>query len=1027
MELIHYYEDLNTLHVGTEKPRCYYLPKKTDGTDLYRLLSGDDWRFFYYPNPQSVDEKFVTENYENPEYVRMEVPSCWQAKGYDHKHYSGGAFVIPYDPPYVPDENPCGAYYKDFDVSETELKEDLYLYFEGVEAGFYVWVNGQFVGYSQVSHSPSEFDITHFVKAGKNRLAVLVLKWTDGTYLEAQDKYRYNGIFRDVTLLVRSKNAVIDYTVRTTVSEDNAKAEVFVKLDSYKGAPRVNVSLLAPDGSKVASSTLFVNQENMKQENSKQENVDQKNAIQEISDQSNLITGNSVLETAITVSNPLLWNAEHPVLYTLVLSTDDEVIEQKVGIREVEIKDGVMLLNHHPVKLLGVNRHDSSPMDGYTVSKEHVKRDLTMMKKSNINAIRTSHYPNAPWFPQLCNEYGFYVIAEADFETHGTMDLVGAEPIYRKFGKIVQDPAFHDAIVDRMMLNVIRDKNESCVLIWSLGNESGYGKNLIDAGKWTKEYDPTRPVHYEGATWAPPGVENDQSCLDMVSRMYPSVDTIEKYLADPSSVKPYILCEFVHAMGNGPGDIEDYLEVILPEKRIIGAFVWEWCDHATYEGKTPDGKDKYFYGGDYGDFPNDGNFCMDGLVYSDRRPHTGLYEWKNAIRPVRASLLEISPLKVSLWNRLDFTNLEDAITVSYEIKEEGTLLAQGTVTVGSIAPHENGFVLIPETPKTNKNTYLKLTYTAKEGTALAGEALGFDQIALFEPQEEELVPVGASALSAFASWNVNKTADSYELTRGGERLVFDRHLGVFSEIIKKDEKQILEPMRFLTFRAPTNNDAAVSREWREAGFDKSAVKVYETSLQETDGVIEICSRFSIASPARQPFLRLQAVWKVDLEGTIFLSLGGSFDSVFPYLPRFGLGLKLPNDRTDVTYYGYGPYESYVDKHRASWIDRFETTVDEMFEDYVFPQENGSHYNCSYASVGNLYAKGKQPFSFQASRYNEKELDKKAHNFELVPSDGIYVALDYKQSGIGSSSCGPRLAEKYQLREEQIEWAIAFHF
>ena len=1000
MELIHYYEDLNTLHVGTEKPRCYYLPKKADGTESYRLLSGKEWQFFYYQNLQSVDEKFVAEDYENPDYVPMMVPFCWQSKGYDHKHYSGGAYVIPYDPPYVPDENPCGAYYMDFEVTEKELENDLYLYFEGVESGFYVWVNGQFTGYSQVSHSPSEFDITRFAKAGKNRLAVLVLKWTDGTYLEAQDKYRYNGIFRDVTLLIRPKNAVVDFTVRTTVSEDNTQAMIFVRLDFCKGTPDVHISLLAPDRSEVANTLLSVS--------AKTASV-------------------TAQETVFHVSNPSLWNAERPILYTLILSTEEEVIEQKIGIREIEIRNGVMLLNHRPVKLLGVNRHDSSPTDGYTVSRQHVERDLTMMKKSNINAIRTSHYPNAPWFPQLCNEYGFYVIAEADLETHGTMDLVGEEPVYRKFGKIVQDPAFHDAVMDRIMLNVIRDKNESCVLIWSLGNESGYGKNLIDAGKWTKEYDPTRPVHYEGATWAPPGVENDQSCLDMVSRMYPGVDMIKKYLADPTSVKPYFLCEFVHAMGNGPGDIEDYLEVILPEKRIIGAFVWEWCDHATYEGKTKDGKDKYFYGGDYGEFPNDGNFCMDGLVYADRHPHTGLYEWKNAIRPVRAALQEISPLKVSLWNRLDFTNLDDAVTVTYEIKEDGKLLAHGTVQTGAIAPHEKSFVLIPETPKTNKNTYLKLTYTAKEKTALAGEVLGFDQIALFEAQEEDLLPTAKSVRTTFSSWCVEETPDVYEIARDGERLVFDRHLGVFCEITKNKEKQILEPMRFLTFRAPTNNDSAISREWREAGFDRSKVKVYKTLLQEKEGVIEIHSNFSIASPAKQPFLRFQAIWRVDIEGRIFLSLVGKFDSAFPYLPRFGLGMKLPGDKTNVTYYGYGPYESYVDKHRASWVDRFETTVDELFEDYVFPQENGSHYNCSYVSVGNLCANGKKPFSFQASRYSEKELDRKTHNFELVPSDGIYVALDYKQSGIGSNSCGPKLAEKYQLREEQIIWDICFHF
>lgn len=992
MKLINYYEDLHTLHVGTEKPRCYYVPKKIDMTDSCRLLSSDDWSFYYYPNPESVDEHFADEDYENDKFVKMEVPSCWQSKGYDHKHYSGGAYVIPYDPPYVPDENPCGAYFRDFNINNDEINKDIYLYFEGVEAGFYVWINGKLAGYSQVSHSPSEFNITDFVKEGKNRLAVLVLKWTDGTYLEAQDKYRYNGIFRDVSLLVRPKAAVIDYTVTTEVSQDCTQARVSLTINEWKKNPKVEAILYAPDGELIKSINMA-----------------------ELSD-----------KAEIMVDAPKLWNAEMPVLYKLIIKTEEEIIEQKVGIRSIEVKDGIMLLNHRPVKLLGVNRHDSSPTSGYTVSREHAKRDLLMMKENNINAIRTSHYPNAPWFVQMCSEYGFYVIAEADFETHGTMDLQGEEPIYRKFGKIVQDERFHDAILDRMMLNVIRDKNESSVIIWSLGNESGYGQNLIDAGKWTKEYDPTRLLHYEGATWAPPGAENDQSCLDMVSRMYPSVDVIKKYLSDPTSVKPFILCEFVHAMGNGPGDIEDYMEVILQEDRIIGAFVWEWCDHATYEGKTADGKDKYFYGGDYGEFPHDGNFCMDGLVYSDRRQHTGLYEWKNSIRPARAKLLEVNPIKISLWNRFDFTNLEDAIDVSYEIKTCGNLVAEGKLDIGHIAPRERANVLVKAVIDIKSDTYIRLIYTEKGNDK---KELGFDQMALFEEKEKSLVVAKCSSegCEGIQDWNINTASGYYEITRGNDSFVFDRHLGSFSSIKKNGKDQILEPMRFLTFRAPTNNDSAVSREWRAAGYDKSMVKVYETSISEKDAVVTINSRFSIASPAKQPFLRMDAAWMIDCDGKIILKLTGDFDRVFPYLPRFGLGLKLSEENTNVSYYGYGPYESYIDKHRASWIDLFETTVDELHEDYVFPQENGSHCGCSYVNIGNLHAEGEKPFSFNASRYSEMELDKKLHNFELTPSDGIYVAIDYKQSGIGSNSCGPRLAEKYQLREQKLDWTISLNF
>ena len=991
MKLINYYENLETLHVGTEAPRCYYVPESTakeSGRNVARCLSGQDWKFAWYPNPGAVPENFVEENFESEDFVPMEVPSCWQAKGYDQKHYSGGAYVIPYDPPYVPDENPCGAYCKDFYVDKEELAQDCYLYFEGVEAGFYLWINGKMVGYSQVSHSPGEFCITEYVKEGRNRLAVLVLKWTDGTYLEAQDKYRYNGIFRDVTLLVRPRDCIFDYTVRTGLSEDEKEGTVGVKITACKGNPGIVLQLLDPEGRL----------------------LEEKEAAAEG-------------ETLFSVNEPRTWTAEKPVLYTLLLMTEGEVIRQRVGIRVIEVKDGVVLLNHRPVKLLGVNRHDSSPTDGYTVSREHVMRDLLMMKQCNINAVRTSHYPNAPWFPELCSVYGFYLIAEADLETHGTMDLVGEEPIYRKFGKIMQDAAFHDAVMDRIMLNVIRDRNQCCVLIWSLGNESGFGKNLVDAAAWTKAFDPTRLVHYEGAVWAPPGIENDQSGLDMVSRMYPSLDVMREYLKSPANTKPLVLCEFVHAMGNGPGDIEDYLELILPEKRILGAFVWEWCDHATYEGETEDGRAKYFYGGDYGGFPNDGNFCMDGLVYPDRRPHTGLYEWKNGIRPARAKLLEIRPLKISLWNRLDFTDLSDAVTVSFEIKREGELLAEGNLPIPSILPHAEALLTVPWMGQPQPNTYLKLIYRAKEDTELveSGRELGFDQIALFEPQERSLEAVPG------ADWLVKETADAYELTGEGRRLIFDRHLGTFSSIVQNGKEEILEPMRFLTFRAPTNNDAAVSRKWRAAGYDRSRVKVYETSLSQENGIVSIRCRFSLAAPSKQPFLHLTALWKVDGTGAILLELNGEFDPVFPYLPRFGLGMKLPAENRRVSYYGYGPYESYVDKHRASWVDRFETTVDGLFEDYVFPQENGSHYLCSDARVGALRAEGAWPFSFQASVYSVEELDRKTHNFELEPSDGIYVAIDYKQSGIGSNSCGPELLEKYRLREKNIEWKVRIFF
>ena len=902
-----YFEDFDHLHVNTMPNRAYYIPasrrmedlvENREASDRFFLLSGD-WKFRYFTSVYDVKEEFFAEGYDTSAFETIPVPSVWQNYGHDHHQYTNVRYPFPVDPPYVPYENPCGAYVRTFEWKKQEEAPREFLNFEGVDSCFYVWMNGSFVGYSQVSHSTSEFDVTDFLKDGTNTIAVLVLKWCDGSYLEDQDKFRMSGIFRDVYLLARPEKGIRDYFVKAAPDASYQNGEVSIAITWNDGEPQEGTAKLFDAENHLVAEAAF---------------------------------GGDTVQ--MHVKDAHLWNAEEPYLYTLVLETAGEVITDHVGIREIHAKDGVLYLNGVKIKFHGTNRHDSDPVTGFAISLAQIKKDLKVMKEHNINAIRTSHYPNAPYCYQLYDRLGFYVIDEADNESHGTeaiyANYTGWEEYAKNWNKLIaNNPVFTEATVDRTQRCVERDKNRPSVVIWSMGNECAYGCTFEAALKWTKEFDPTRLTHYESARYVDDPKKYDYSNLDLYSRMYPSLEEIKKELVEYGD-KPYIMCEYCHAMGNGPGDLEDYFELIHSEEKMCGGFIWEWCDHAIDMGKTIEGKKMYAYGGDHNEYPHDGNFCMDGLVYSDRRPHTGLHEWKNAIRPVRATLQEISPLKVSLWNRLDFTNLDDAVTVTYEIKEEGRLLSQGSVAVPSIEPHEKGFVLIPEAPKTNKNTYLKLTYTAKQGTALAGEVLGFDQIALFEEQDEVLTPVSKTALPVFASWSVNETADIYELTRDGECMVFDRHLGTFAKIVKDNENQISEPMRFLTFRAPTNNDSAVSKEWRMAGYDRSTVKVYETSIQETDGVIEIHSRFSIASPAKQPFLRLQAVWKVDLEGTIYLSLDGNFDKVFPYLPRFGLGLKLPNDKTDVTYYGYGPYESYSDKHRASWVDRFDTTVDDMF-------------------------------------------------------------------------------------------------
>ncbi len=1023
MILEKYYENPETLHIGCEDNRSYYMPLDAQEKDSFRLLSGVDWKFCYFSCIEDVPE-FYRKDFEEEGFARMEVPSCWQMAGYDCKQYVDVSYPFPCDPPYVPDNNPCGAYVKYFDLDRETAKKEQFLYFEGVDSCFYVWVNGKFAGYSQVSHSPSEFNITGKVKAGANKLAVLVLKWCDGSYLEDQDKFRMSGIFRDVYLLARPKDRVRDYRVTTPVDFEKKVGWINVSLET-EGAPETVCELW--DGP-VRCATQIPDGEG---------------------------------RVSFEIENPVLWNAEEPYLYLIKIRTQEEVICQKVGVRTVCVRDGVVLVNERPVKFKGVNRHDSSPFTGAVVSRMDAIFDLRMMKEANINAIRTSHYPNAPWFPELCNEYGFYLIAEADLESHGALSRYKGTraEAYSLFAEL---PSYKEAVLDRSRRSVIRDKNQCCILFWSLGNESGFGPNLQAAGRWVKEYDPTRLVHYESVhLW---GEEHpyDESMLDVWSRMYASTEEIDAYFAAPGEKKPFVQCEFVHAMGNGPGDIEEYMEQIYKYDGFCGGFVWEWCDHATYEGRAENGKEMFHYGGDAGELLHDGNFCMDGLVYPDRRPHEGLYEWKNAIRPVRAELIDRKKGIVRLHNMLDFRNLKGFIRASYEIKKGGALLEEGLLDELDAPPH--GYVDVKlELPSAKEEfTYLKLTYSqkVKDGLTQIGHEVGFDQIILCEPRERE-VPFSKPE----GSLSVEETPYVFRIKGEAFAYEFGKKEGNFLSLMKKGKPCITAPVQWNVFRAPTDNDRYMMEEWKEAGYDRSVVKVYRAQAAHRQNAVTVTCDFSLAAVALQPFLRVHAVWTVNADGEIRLVLDGRRDPVFPFLPRFGLRFSLPTPletedlgsealnpvsekektaaetlgcggkgengpdgaEVEVTYFGYGPHESYCDKRRASYMDVFHTTVGRMHEDYIKPQENGSRFNCHYAAVGAFRAQGRAPFSFNVSEYTIEELASKAHNYELEKAGFLTVCTDYKMSGVGSNSCGPKLLPKYRLDEEELHWEMVFQF
>ena len=984
MKLPNYYEDPNTLHVGTCENRSYYIPYGQDLNSHATLLSGD-WRFGYYPYPEAVPADFINPDFDDSSMDTIPVPSCWQCHGYDYHQYTNVNYPIPFDPPYVPKENASGAYRTTFTLSAEATKQRNFLYFEGVDSCFYVWVNGKFVGYSQVSHSSSEFEISSFVNEGTNTLAVLVLKWCDGTYLEDQDKLRMSGIFRDVLLLTRPKSFVRDYTVRTFLKDGGA------------GVVRVSVEA---DGEVSPVLTLC--------------DAD-KNPVGEA------VLADGVYE--FTVLNAKLWTAETPYLYTLTISTADEVITQAVGIREVYIKDGVVYVNGQNLKFRGTNRHDSDPVTGYTISKEQAIRDLTLMKQFNFNAIRTSHYPNAPWFTELCDRYGFYVIAESDIEMHGYLSTYHSDR-ENTLGLLDEGGVFTEAVLDRVQRNVIRDKNHPCVLIWSLGNEAGFGYAYQNAGRWTKEYDPTRLTHYESSTWDHSN-RFDKSMLDLYSRMYATTEEVDSYFAEEGPKKPFIQCEFVHAMGNGPGDIEDYYQQIMKYDGFCGGFVWEWCDHAVNQGVAENGKT--MYGGDFGEYPHDGNFCMDGLVYPDRTPHTGVYEWKNVVRPVRARLVDAHKVTLALKNMLDFTDMADAITLSYECKADGELLCSGEIAVPSTAPHTESEVTIPVTlPKTAADCYLKLTYLTKTAHELvpAGHEVGFDQFLLSGSAVRRLNSVTDEATAPTV------TEGDRFLTVSGEGFTYqyDTFTGIFSSLERGGETISMD---YSIFRAPTDNDRNIREEWERANYHHSQTRTYTTEYAVDGQTVQITSTVNLCAVTVQSIMKFTVIWTIDGAGTITCKIDAKRNTDMPYLPRFGVELTLPKSWQQVSYLGYGPQECYIDKHHLAWFDAFESTVEDMHEDYIKPQENGNHYHCRKASVGNgtngVTAYAATSFDFSVSNYSDYELAVKKHNYELEESDFVTMHLDYKNSGVGSNSCGPQLLPQYQMNDKEFEWEYQLKF
>lgn len=967
-----FHNDPHKLHIGTLEPRAYFVPFSSythgmgrEQSDRYFSLNGE-WFFKYFDSFEKVNMWDITDS--TNDFDKIPVPSNIQMHGWDTPNYTNINYPFPCNPPIIPNANPTSLFRRTFVVNK--MKNTRYhLNFEGVDSCFYLYINGTFVGYSQVSHSTSEFDITDYIKSGNNQIAVVVLKWCDGSYLEDQDKWRLTGIFRDVYLLTRPENHITDVFIYPQLSSDYSIGKLVVNVD------------------KIGNDEITA----------------------ELSQNGTVIEQKSGNDISFVVRNPLLWSAEQPNLYEITIRYNGEIIPIQTAFRNIYIKKSVIYINGVKVKFRGVNRHDSDHILGYAVDYDHIKRDILLMKQHNINAIRTSHYPNSPLFYELCNQYGMYIIDEADLETHG----MGASG---DINALSENPEFLESYLDRAKRLVERDKNSPCVLIWSMGNESGYGKNIKEMIKFTEKRDSTRLIHYEGE-WCNNEGDGDKY-LKIHSRMYSSVDWIKENFVDKKTDKrPFLLCEYSHAMGNGPGDLKEYWNLFLENDNLAGGFVWEWCDHTV---RTSFGKDKQYeaYGGDFNDFPNDNNFCVDGLVYPDRTPHTGLLELKNVICPIKSEWIN---KKLIITNLYDFTPTDNVIML-WRIEKNGVTVSNGSYKLANLAPKQSITYSIPTTNLTDFGIYyLIVEYRLIEQTswAPASHLLGFKQF----PLHRNCAPVEAIP---YPTPTTSVTNNTLVINSVKFNYVYNLYTGKFESLEYNEKELFTEPFDFSVWRAPCDNDMNIRKEWESFKLDTAYTTCTRSDYKIYNNDILITSEYYLGADTVSPIAHLTVNYTISSVGEITISTHAKINTKIKYLPRFGLVFKLSTDKQNVEYFGFGPHESYIDKHRSTYKSLFFSKADDMFENYIKPQENSSHYQTEWVDIVDNEKSGVKitaptAFSFNLSRYSGKQLTETAHNADLVPENALTLHIDYKMSGVGSNSCGPELMEKYQLNEKEFSF------
>lgn len=960
-------------------------------THAFKNLNGV-WKFMFLDAPEYSPEGFFNSDFDVTKMDDITVPGNWQLQGYGKMHYSDLWYNFPINPPYVPTENPTGIYKRTFFVEESYRDKKIIIRFCGVDSAYHLWINGKEVGYSKVARNESEFDITDLIRVGEeNDVTVRVYQWSDGTYLEDQDMWWESGIFRDVELIGVPKDGINDYKVIADL-DDEYKNGIF-KVEAFlRTTKEVNVTFELVDA---GENTVFTKTVVAKE-------------------------GKACIDEVIADVNH--WTAETPYLYKLFMTVEDdgqivEVIPQNVGFRNIRLNGETFLVNGVAIKFKGVNRHDYSPQNGRVVSREEIEKDIILMKQFNINAIRTSHYPNSYYLYDLCDEYGMYLIAETDLECHG-FELTG------DYKWITDDPSWELAYVSRMIRMIERDKNHPAIIFWSLGNESAFGCNFRKMTDVAHEMDPTRLVHYEG--------DFDVESADVYSTMYTWIENPKKpYLMKDiieKSKKPHIHCEYCHAMGNGPGNLKDYQDLVYAHDKLQGGFVWEWFDHGI-ESFTESGEKYYRYGGDFGDDPSNKDFCIDGLIMPDRTPSPGLYEYKKVIEPITTTAVDIQKGIINLLSRYDFANL-DRFNLVYKVMEDDVILQTGFMAVPSIEARANKDITLPYDlsaikVKPGAHYYVNISYQLREDTSYAssGHELATAQFEL--PLYKEGIMVRPEGIL-----NVEKEHTTLHVKGANFSLDFNLVNGNLMNIVRDGMQVLSKGPRLTLWRAPISNDMEIIDKLKKVYFLHLEHEVVMNIDYHMEGNILKVEVDTINSTTNSAWhFKTKYVYTVCPSGDILIDVEGTpsgrVDLAPDMLPRIGVSMHLDKSMEHVRYFGMGPGENYADSKEAAQMGLYANTVDGLFTNYVIPQENGNHMGCKWVSMTNdrgmgLLASTEGDFNFSASWYEDKDLDDAKHTCDLVKRDYIVFNVDYKQNALGTNSCGQWQLDKYRAKFEDFK-------